>query len=106
MEANTLLEPGNNSAANQNEQDEIAEVSTQLASIKKKHDEAKKLVRERETEFEYLKKEIEIVNQQEQSAGSAFDVKQRIEHLMQEIEMTQHRIAEETMCKHSYQHMI
>ena len=65
MEANTLLEPGNNSAANQNEQDEIQEVSTQLASIKKKHDEVKKLVREKEKEFESLKKEIDIATQQE-----------------------------------------
>jgi len=43
LEANTLLEPGNNSAANQNEMEEIADVSVQLENIKKKHDEAKKL---------------------------------------------------------------
>ena len=65
VEANTLLDPGNNSAANQNEQDEILEVSSQLAVIKKKHDEAKKLVKLKEKEFDTLKKEIEQVTMQE-----------------------------------------
>ena len=37
------MEPANNSAANQNEQDEIREISFQLQQIKKKHDEAKKM---------------------------------------------------------------
>ena len=43
VETATLLEPANNSASNQNEQEEIKEVSFQLSQIKKKHDEAKKL---------------------------------------------------------------
>lgn len=43
VETATLLEPANNSASNQNELEEIREVSFQLAQIKKKHDEAKKL---------------------------------------------------------------
>jgi hypothetical protein len=44
VEANTLLDPANNSATNQNTTDEINEVSTQLSTIKKKHDESKKAV--------------------------------------------------------------
>jgi len=42
MEANTLLEPANNSSAVQNDLDEIKEVSSQLSQIKKKHDETKR----------------------------------------------------------------
>ena len=41
---NTILDPANNSATNQNTADEINEVSTQLAQIKKKHDDSKKMV--------------------------------------------------------------
>jgi len=42
MEANTLLEPANNSSAVQHDSEEIKEVSSQLSQIKKKHDEAKR----------------------------------------------------------------
>ena len=58
VEANTLLEPGNNSAANQNEMEEIAEVSLQLQNIKKKHDEAKKLANQKEKELQTLTKDL------------------------------------------------
>ena len=44
VEMNTLLEPANNSSALQFGRDEINEVSTQLSSIKKKHDDSKKAV--------------------------------------------------------------
>ena len=58
VETATLLEPANNSAANQNEAEEIKEVSFQLSQIKKKHDEAKKLGNQKEEELEKLLKEI------------------------------------------------
>jgi len=66
VEANTLLEPGNNSAANQNEQDEIAEVSMQLRVIKNKHDETKQKVKQKEKELEQLQKDIAQITVQEQ----------------------------------------
>ena len=65
VETATLLEPANNSAANQNEQDEIREVSFQLAQIKKKHDEAKKMGNQKQEELEKIKKEIDQLYVQE-----------------------------------------
>jgi len=62
VETATLLEPANNSAANQNEAEEIREVSFQLAQIKKKHDEAKKLGNQKQDELEAVRKEIEQLN--------------------------------------------
>ena len=59
VETATLLEPANNSAANQNEQEEIKEVSFQLSQIKKKHDEAKKLGNKKQEDLDKLRKEIE-----------------------------------------------
>lgn len=59
VETATLLEPANNSASNQNELEEIREVSFQLAQIKKKHDEAKKLGNQKQEELDKLRKEIE-----------------------------------------------
>jgi chromosome segregation ATPase len=107
VEANTLLEPGISSAANQNEQNEISDVSQQLASIKKKHDEAKKLVKQKEKEFEMLKKEIEQVTVQEQNAeGPVEELAHRRKHLDMALEQTMQKIAEETMTKHSYMHML
>ena len=55
---NTLLEPSNNAAAAQNEQEEINEVSGQLSQIKKKHDEAKKAVTLKQDEYDRIRKEI------------------------------------------------
>jgi hypothetical protein len=61
VETATLLEPANNSAANQNEAEEIREVSSQLAQIKKKHDETKKLGNIKEEELALVRKEIEAL---------------------------------------------
>ena len=58
-------EPGNNSASNQNELEEIREVSLQLAQIKKKHDEVKKMVNEKQSDLDKVRKEIEQINVQE-----------------------------------------
>ena len=65
VEQATLLEPGNNSASNQNELEEIREVSLQLAQIKKQHDEVKKKVNEKQIELDKVRKEIEQINVQE-----------------------------------------
>mmetsp|Transcript_8871 Transcript_8871/g.8270 ORF Transcript_8871/g.8270 Transcript_8871/m.8270 type:complete len:86 (+) Transcript_8871:13-270(+) len=44
VEQSTLLEPANNATALQYGNEEIREVTQQLLEIKKKHDEAKKMV--------------------------------------------------------------
>jgi len=68
-----LLEPANNAAALQHDQEEIREVSTQLSQIKKKHDEAKKMVVTKQEELEKVKKEIISVETQEaQAEGPVF----------------------------------
>lgn len=43
LSAATMNDPGNRNTANQNEQDELAEVSFALADIKNKYDNIKKL---------------------------------------------------------------
>ena len=65
VEQATLLEPANNSASNQNELDEIREISFQLAQIKKKHDEAKKMGNLKQDELEMVRKEIDQLYMQE-----------------------------------------
>lgn len=59
VEQATLLEPANVSTSNQNEREEIQEVAFQLALIKKKHDEAKKLAQQREDELTQVRKDID-----------------------------------------------
>ena len=86
VETATLLEPANNSAANQNEQDEIREVSFQLAQIKKKHDEAKKLGNQKQEELEKIKKEIDQLYVQEvQAEGPTQEMKSKLEMLEESI---------------------
>ena len=58
VERNTTLDPANVATANQNEQEEINEVSIQLSQIKKKHDDAKKLVALKQDEYDRIRKEI------------------------------------------------
>ena len=65
VEQATLLEPASNSAANQNEAEEIKEVSFQLSQIKKKHDESKKLGNKKQEELDKIRKEIEALHSQE-----------------------------------------
>lgn len=107
VETATLLEPANNSAANQNEQEEIKEVSFQLAQIKKKHDEAKKLGNKKQEELDKLRKEIEQLGVQERTAeGPAAEMKGRLEMLEEALEDTKYKIEEEMFTKHSYLHML
>ena len=68
VEQATLLEPANVATTNQNEAEEIKEVSFQLSLIKKKHDEAKKLANTKQDELEKVRKEIEQLHAQEMQA--------------------------------------
>ena len=66
----------------QHEGEEIREVSTQLSQIKKKHDEAKKLVMQKQDELEKVKKEIEMLAVQEmQCEGPVYMIQTRLEEL-------------------------
>lgn len=82
-------------------------MSHQLAAIKKKHDEAKEKVKQAEKTCDALKKDIEQATIQEQQAeGPVDEINHRIEHLNNALAETRQKIAEETMCKHSYMHML
>lgn len=59
VEQATLLEPANNSTSNQYEQEEIREVSVQLAAIKKQHDDTKKIANAKQEELEKIRKKID-----------------------------------------------
>jgi septal ring factor EnvC (AmiA/AmiB activator) len=107
VETATLLEPANNSAANQNEMDEIREVSFQLAQIKKKHDEAKKMGNQKQEELEKIKKEIDQLYVQEvQAEGPTQEMKSKLEMLEESIAETEYKTKEELFTKHSYLHML
>lgn len=107
VEQATLLEPANNSAANQNEQDEIREVSFQLSQIKKKHDEAKKMGNKKQEELEQIRKEIEQLRMQEvQAEGPTHEMKTRLEMLEQSLGEIKYKIEEEIYTRSSYMHML
>ena len=107
VEQNTLLEPANNAAAMQHDQDEIREVSTELSQIKKQHDDVKKLVNAKQDDLEKIKKEIESLGVQEQTAeGPVFQVKSRLEQLEECLDTTKLKIDEETLQKYSYSYML
>ena len=107
MEQNTLLEPANNAAAMQHDQDEIREVSTELSQIKKQHDDVKKLALAKQEDLEKIKKEIESLGVQEQTAeGPVFQVKSRLEQLDECLETTKLKIDEENLQKFSYNYML
>jgi len=107
MEMNTLLEPANNAAAMQNDQDEIREVSTELSQIKKQHDDVKKLAIAKEDDLDKIKKEIDFLGVQEQTAeGPVFQVKSRLEQLEECLDTTKLKIDEETLAKYSYTYML
>ena len=107
VEANTLLEPANKATSAQHDQEEIREVSIQLSQIKKKHDEAKKLVILKQEELDRVKKEIQNLELQEQQAeGPTYQVKTRIEQLVEEQKNTNDRIDEENLTRFSYLHMM
>ena len=82
VEANTLLEPANNSSAMQHDLEEIREVSTQLSQIKKKHDETKRICINKEAELNSIKEEIKNLSVQEQQAeGPVYAIQSRLEQL-------------------------
>lgn len=107
VEKNTLLEPANNAAALQHDQEEINEVSIQLSQIKKKHDEAKKQFTAKKGELEKIKKEIEQIELQEANAEpSMFKNKTRLQELGEFKKETEAKINEERMSKRTYMHML
>lgn len=107
VEQNTLLEPANNATAMQHDQDEIREVSIELGQIKKQHDDVKKLVIAKQDDLEKIKKEIESLGVQEQTAeGPVFQIKSRLEQLEECLDTTKLKIDEETLQKYSFSHML
>lgn len=91
----------------QHDQDEIREVSIELGQIKKQHDDVKKLVIAKQEDLEKIKKEIESLGIQEQTAeGPVFQIKSRLEQLEECLETTKLKIDEETLSKYSYSHML
>jgi hypothetical protein len=77
-----------------------------LAQIKKKHDEAKKMVYQKQEKLEQLKKDIDMLSLQEaQAEGPVFNIKVEKEGLEEFKGMTEKEIDVETMHKMSYLHM-
>ena len=107
QEMNTLLEPSNNAAAAQNEQEEINEVSGQLSQIKKKHDEAKKAVTLKQAEYDRIRKEIMGLEVQEANIeGPIAYNKERLAQLAQSLQETEDKIDRERMAQRTYNHML
>ena len=107
MEANTLLEPANNSSAMQHDQEEIREVSTQLSSIKKKHDETKRICIKKQEELDAIREEIKNLTMQEAVAeGPAFAVASRLETLEAQHKSTCAAIDEENLTQATYKYML
>lgn len=74
-----MLEPASSGTAAKHDQEEIREVSVQLSQIKKKHDEAKKLVNQKQDDLEKVRKEIESLELQEQQAeGPVYQINSRL----------------------------
>ena len=91
----------------QHDQDEIREVSIELGQIKKQHDDVKKLVIAKQDDLEKIKKEIESLGVQEQTAeGPVFQIKSRLEQLEECLDTTKLKIDEETLQKYCYSHML
>lgn len=91
----------------QHDQDEIREVSIELGQIKKQHDDVKKLVIAKQEDLEKIKKEIDSLGVQEQTAeGPVFQIKSRLDQLEECLDTTKLKIDEETLQKYCYQHML
>ena len=107
VERNTLLEPSNNAAALQHDQEEINEVSVQLSKIKKAHDEAKKQVTMKQDEFDRIKAEIKGLEIQEaQVEGPIAYNKERLAQLQASLEETEDKIDKQKMARRTYLHML
>jgi len=104
---NTLLEPANVAAADQNVKEEINEVSVQLSQIKKKHDEAKKLVTLKQQEYDRIRKEIAGLDIQEaQIEGPIAYNKERLAQLADSLKETEDKIDKEKLARRTYLHML
>ena len=104
---NTLLEPANVAAADQNVKEEINEVSVQLSQIKKKHDEAKKLVTNKQAEYDRIRKEINGLDIAEaQIEGPIAYNKERLAQLTGGLDDTSEKIDKENMARRTYLHML
>lgn len=98
VEANTLLEPANNSSAMQHDIEEIREVSTQLSQIKKKHDDTKRICINKQAELDAIKEEIRNLGVQEQQAeGPTFAIMHRLKQLKDQHAATNGKIDEECL---------
>jgi len=107
VEANTLLEPANNSSAMQHDIEEIREVSTQLSSIKKKHDETKRICIRKQEELDAIREEIKNLGVQEQQAeGPTFAVANRLDQLNIQFNETSDKIEEENLTQATYRYML
>ena len=107
VEMNTLLDSSNNAAAAKHVEEEIMEVSVQLSQIKKKHDDAKKLVTLKQEEYDRIRKEIAGLEVQEaQIEGPIAYNKERIAQLEQAMDETQDKIDRQRMAKRTYSHML
>ena len=107
VEANTLLEPANNSSAMQHDIEEIREVSTQLSSIKKKHDETKRVCIKKQEELDAIREEIKNLSIQETVAeGPAYAVANRLEQLTLQHAECLEKIDEENLTAATYRYML
>jgi chromosome segregation ATPase len=107
VEANTLLEPANNSSAMQHDLEEIREVSTQLSQIKKKHDETKRVCVNKQAELDAIEQEIKNLGVQEtQAEGPVFQIQSRLETLNDQYDTTCQKIDEEQLTQATYKYML
>ncbi len=91
----------------QHDLEEIREVSTQLSQIKKKHDDTKRTVIQKEAELDAIKEEIKNLGIQSTLAeGPAFAVQSRLEQLNFQHEATLGKIDEENLTQATYQYML
>jgi len=107
VEANTLLEPANNSSAMQHDLEEIREVSTQLSQIKKKHDDTKRVCVNKQAELDAIRQEIKNLGVQEtQAEGPVFQIASRLDELNEKYTQTTMKIEEEQLTQATYRYML
>lgn len=107
VEANTLLEPANNSSAMQHDLEEIREVSTQLSQIKKKHDDTKRVCVKKQAELDGITEEIKNLGVQEtQAEGPVFQIQSRLKNLNDQFNSTCSKIDEEQLTQATYKYML
>ena len=105
MEQSTLLDPSNVQTGWEDEE-EMKEVSTQLASLKKKHDVVNKQVLKMEGNLDKVKKEIQALEMQEDQAEQAvYETSSRLQQLEEAITGTKGSLEEQAMGNAVYAHM-